>query len=70
MRQNRAVAIAIALLIALASLPANAQMIEFEHPYTPEQYVEQKIKGRIGPEIKTFVSALAAILVVKSIFGR
>lgn len=44
--------------------------IEFHHPLTPEEFVQQKIVDVIQPEIITFVSGLAGIAVFKNLVFR
>ena len=59
------------LFLVSFSLPAIAfPRIGFEHPQSPEEFVDKEVKQKFNPEIKKLAAALAGILILHLLIGK
>ena len=69
--RNLAIKSAIGALLILLGSSANARaQLVFEMPLTPQQFVDEKVKGTADPEVRTYVSAIASIMVIHLLIRR
>ena len=62
--------ISLLVVIILSSSKALASNITFQMPYTPQQFITDNVINKVSPELRKWLSGLAAIFALHLLIKR